>query len=220
MRMLSNRLMSLVKYIDDDDNIIDIGCDHALLDIYLIQNHIVPNMIASDIHKQALEQGKKNIKAAKISKKIDLRLGNGLEVLKNTDKVNTILISGMGTKTILDILASPHLKKIDKLVIQSNNNHFELREGIINLGYYIKDEEYFVDNDKNYINIVFEKGYKKYTKAEIKYGPILLHDSNYLNFEINNCLKIKEFLPKKKIFLRFSLNQEINKLKKYRKRVL
>ena len=37
--MISKRLKSLVKYINKENKIIDIGCDHALLDIYLIKNN-------------------------------------------------------------------------------------------------------------------------------------------------------------------------------------
>ena len=38
--MISARLKSLAKYIDIKDKIIDIVCDHALLDIYLVKNKI------------------------------------------------------------------------------------------------------------------------------------------------------------------------------------
>ena len=38
--MISNRLKSLVKYIKKNDSLIDIGCDHALLDIYLTKNQL------------------------------------------------------------------------------------------------------------------------------------------------------------------------------------
>ena len=32
---LSKRLKAISEFIDNEDRIIDIGCDHALLDIYL-----------------------------------------------------------------------------------------------------------------------------------------------------------------------------------------
>lgn len=216
--MISKRLESLVKYIEKNDKIIDIGCDHALLDIYLIKNKFVNRLIASDIHEQALNAGIANIKKYKLSKYIDARLGNGLEVLNENDDIDTILISGMGTNTILDILNNDYLSNINKLIIQSNNNHEELRINIIKLGFYIEDEEYLVDNKKNYINIVFKKGNKKYTKDELKYGPILLSNQDYLNFELNNCLKIKSFIPNMKLKYRFLLNKEIKIIKKYMKR--
>lgn len=212
--MISNRLKTLVKYIDSKDKIIDIGCDHALLDIYIIKNNILDNLIASDIHEKALKAGIANIKKEKLSKKIDTRLGNGLEVLNNTDKIDTILISGMGSNTIINILNNEYLKHINKMIIQSNNDHYLLRENIIKMGFYISDEEYFTDNSKNYINIVFKRGKKRYSKKELLYGPILIKDKNYLTFELNNCYKIYNILPKNQFKSRYKLKKEINLINK------
>ncbi|MDE6141170.1 MAG: class I SAM-dependent methyltransferase, partial [Bacilli bacterium] len=148
--MISSRLKSLIKYVECKDKIIDIGCDHALLDIYLVKNKVVDSLIVSDVHEGAINAGIANIKKNRLSQKIDARLGNGLEVLRAEDDINTILISGMGTSTILNILHDPYLDKIEKLILQSNNDHFELRSKVISLGFYIEAEEYFVDNKKNY----------------------------------------------------------------------
>lgn len=217
--MLSKRLNSLVKYVTKSDKIIDIGCDHALLDIFLVENKYVSKMIVSDIHLEALKAGHNNIKKANLEKKIDARLGDGLGVLGTGDEINTILISGMGANTIINILNNPILEKIDKLIIQSNNNHEELRKEIVTKGFYIDAEEYFTDRQKNYINIVFKRGKKRYTSDELRYGPILIKDIDYLTFEINKCLKLKKIIPYMKLRYRFYLNYEIRKLNKYIKRV-
>lgn len=212
--MLSKRLKTLVKYVNPNDNLIDIGCDHALLDIYLVKHNIINKMIVSDIHENALNAGIANIQKEKLEKKIEARLGNGLEVLQETDHIDTILISGMGTNTINSILNNSHLKNINKLIIQSNNDHYLLRSTITKLGYYISNEEYFLDNSKHYINIVFKKGKLRYNKKELLYGPILIHDKEYLNFELSNCNKIYNVLPKKQFKSRNKLKKEIKLLNK------
>ena len=216
--MISNRLKRIASYVSKEDKLIDIGCDHALLDIYLIKNKILDKVLVSDVHEGALNAGIANIKKEKLSKKIETRLGNGMEVLSNKDDINTVLISGMGTTTILDILKNEYLKNINKLIIQSNNDHTELRTEVVKLGYKIVNEEYLVDMGKNYIIIVFEKGNEKYSKNELRYGPILIHDKTYLNFELNQCIKIKNFIPTNKWILKYKLNKEINLLKKLIKR--
>lgn len=212
--MISIRLESLVKHINFNDHIIDIGCDHALLDIYLVKNNVVKKMIVSDVHEGALDAGINNIKKNNLEKLIDARLGDGLNVLTSKDKIDTILISGMGTSTILNILDNPYLKNIDKMIIQSNNDHFMLREEITKLGFIIKSEDFLIDNKKHYINIVFVRGDKKYKKNELKYGPILIHNKNYLNFELENCRKIHNLIPKMKWNYRMRLNREIRLLSK------
>lgn len=216
--MISNRLKSIAKYVSKNDKLIDIGCDHALLDIYLIKEKILKKVIVSDIHEGALNAGISNIKKEKLEKKIDTRLGNGLEVLSDNDDIDTVLISGMGTTTILDILNNEYLKNINKLIIQSNNDHTELRTKVTKLGYKVINEEYLVDMKKNYIIIVFERGEEKYSKNELRYGPILIHDKDYLNFELNQCIKIKNFIPTNKLLLKYKLNKEIRLLKKLIKR--
>ena len=212
--MLSLRLSSLTKFVNYNDKIIDIGCDHALLDIFLVKNDLVKSIIASDINVQALNSGIKNIENEGLSDKISARLGDGLNVLTDKDNIDTVIISGMGTNTIMGILNNDHLKDINKLIIQSNNDHTMLRKYVTKLGFFIKNEEFFQDNKKNYINIVFVRGNKKYSKIDLTYGPILKHNKPYLEFEINNIEKIEELVPKNKILLHFQLKKEKRVLKK------
>jgi len=189
--MISNRLKSLVKYISKDDSVIDIGCDHALLDIYLIKEKIVDKCIVSDVSSNALLQGIENIKKYNLIEYIETRCGNGLEVLNSNDNVNTVIISGMGTNTILDILNNDYLKKINKLVIQSNKDYYLLRKKVVKLGFIIDKEEVIEDNDKIYINIVFIRGNKVYTEDELMYGTKdMINKEIYYKYLINKKEKI------------------------------
>ena len=189
--MISNRLKSLVKYVNKDDKVIDIGCDHALLDIYLVKKNIINNVLISDISKNALEQGIENIKKYNLESNIESRCGNGLEVLSDRDNIDTIIISGMGTNTILDILNNEYLNNITKLVIQSNKDYDLLRREVIKLGFIISNEEVIVDNDKLYINIVFIRGNKEYTQLELKYGTsTMINKEVYYKYLINKLDKI------------------------------
>lgn len=189
--MIDERLKSLVKYVDKKDNIIDVGCDHALLDIYLVQNNITDSVIVSDISNNALQQGINNIKKYNLDDRIDVRCGNGLEVLNNEDDINTIIISGMGTNTILDILNNNYLSKVNKLIIQSNKDYYLLRSGVTKLGFIISNEEVIVVNNKLYINIIFVRGNKKYSLNELKYGTKdMLNKEIYYKYLINKYNKI------------------------------
>ena len=201
--MIKNRLKSLVKYIDKSDSVIDIGCDHALLDIYLIKNNIIDKCIVSDISNNALDQGIENIKKYNLSNLIETRCGNGLEVLTANDNIDTVIISGMGTSTILSILNNPYLRNVKKLIIQSNNDYYLLRKEVIKLGFIISDEEVIVDKDKLYINIVFVRGNKYYRKEELLYGTDnMLNKETYYNYLIDknemilNRINDKELIKK------------------------
>jgi len=82
MIKLSKRLEAISSLIPNNSKIIDVGCDHGLLDIYIYQNKICQNIIASDINENALKNAKENIRKNKLEEKIETRLGNGLDTLK------------------------------------------------------------------------------------------------------------------------------------------
>lgn len=208
--MISKRLLSLVDYIEFNDKVIDVGCDHALLDIYLVKHDFLKNIIVSDVHKNALNSGIENIKKYNLQDKITARLGNGLEVLNDHDDINTLIISGMGTNTILNILNSQYTKNLNKLIIQSNNDHYNLRKEICNLGFKIFDESYVYDNDKYYVNIVFIRGEEIYSEFELKYGPILMKNGKeYYTHEKDKLLGILEGIP----YSSESRKEIVNKIK-------
>ena len=51
---ISKRLEKIITLVEEDTNVIDVGCDHALIDIYLTLNK-KNTCIATDINKNALE---------------------------------------------------------------------------------------------------------------------------------------------------------------------
>ena len=73
MIKLSKRLSEIADMINNKNVLLDVGCDHALLDIYLLQNKKIKKAIACDITKGALNQAEKNIKLYNV-KNIETRL--------------------------------------------------------------------------------------------------------------------------------------------------
>ena len=196
--ILSKRLQAVATLVDINTRVIDVGCDHAYLDIYLTQNND-NKCIATDINKNALEQAKKNIKKYNLEDKIETKLTNGLTDIKVKENDN-IVISGMGTYTILEILKTNNLS--NTLIISSNNNIDILRKEVINLGYYIDSEIFIIDKNKPYIIIKFIKGIKKYSKLDILLGPILKNNIEYKKYIIKKYKNILNNISKKKILLR------------------
>ncbi len=215
MIKLSPRLNAIADMVSEGAKVIDIGCDHALLDIYLYQNKISNRIIATDINKNALNNAKENIKKYFLDKKIITRLGDGLNPLHDDD-INTIIISGMGAHTIIDILKRDKnkLKNIETIIIQSNTKIELLRKEISKLNYLISDEDVILDNNKYYTVIKFIKGKKKYNKKELYFGPVLLTKNNkvfkdMVKRDYNKLKQVLSLLPKKRIFDRHKLKKEM-----------
>lgn len=180
---LSKRLKAITEFVSDNSKIIDIGCDHALLDIYLYETFKDVKIIASDIHEGAIKQAKKNIEKHNLDGKIELRLGDGLDVIEKGE-VDSIIISGMGFYTIQDILTNKEkLEGINKIIIQSNTDVVKLRKFVIKLGFKISGELLVKDKDIIYTVIEFTLGCEKYSYDEIYFGPRILENKNELFYE-------------------------------------
>ena len=181
MNKLSKRLKVVADYVEDNSKVIDIGCDHGLLSIYLVNNKKNIKVIASDINDNALSSARSNIKECKLEDKIDIRLGRGLEVV-SPEEIDTIVIAGMGSNTIVGILkyAKDKLKYVDNIIIQSNTDLYFLRKNITRLGYYIEDETLVEDKNIIYTVIKFKKGIRRYNYKELYLGPILINKKDKL----------------------------------------
>jgi tRNA (adenine22-N1)-methyltransferase len=190
---LTKRLESLISFFEKKDSLVDIGCDHAYLSIYLKKNNIVKDVICSDISKSALSGAIANIKNEEVD--IKAYVSDGINDIP-LDNINTILISGMGTRTITHILNDKNkLKKIKKIVIQTNNNYEEMRRFMNDSGYYLKEEKEIFDKDIWYIDMLFIKSSKKNSEEELKYG--YLNNKDYQNYLINYYDKIIFQIPKR-----------------------
>ncbi len=220
MIRLSKRLESIANYVTDNMNLVDVGCDHALLDIFLVQTKKNIKVIASDINQNALDIAINNIKKYHLENKIKTCLSKGLESI-DTATLDTIIISGMGSHTMVGILYNSisKLKNINTLILQSNNDIDFLREKVTKLGYYIKEEKLIKDSNIIYTIIVFKKGHKRYTKREIYFGPTLLKNKDNLFIEKykEELKKLESFyplIPKNRLHHRIITKWKINNIKK------
>lgn len=218
MIKLSKRLLSIANLVDDNSKVVDIGCDHGLVSIYLAMNKQNISIIASDINQNALDNAIKNINKYHLEDKIKVCLSNGLDNIN--DEIDTIIISGMGGHTIVDILTNNQekLHTVNNIIIQSNNDIEYVRRKIVKLGYCINKEELILDKNIYYTIILFTKGKKKYTNKEYYFGPILLKENSKIfierkNKEYTKLLNIKNNIPKRKLLIRLKILKELHMYK-------
>jgi len=214
---ISKRLKAISNFISDNSNVIDVGCDHALLDIYLFNNKKNIKLIASDIKEGPLEQAKKNIE--KYGCNIKVKLGSGISTIEKD--IDTIVIAGMGGDTIIDILEDDKdkLGNIKSVVISPQSEWGKTREFICNLGFLIEDEIILEEHNKFYLIIKFVKGIKKYSNDELEYGPVLLRTKTnefikYYNLLLDEKIKILKKVPLFKISKKIKYKKQIKVIKK------
>lgn len=179
---LSKRLQTVANLVDGK-RVIDVGCDHGYLSIYLTQHKI--KCLATDISSECILKALDNFKTHNVE--INTIVTDGL---KNIDVSNydTTIISGMGTHTILKILSNKELT--DTLIISSNNNLKILRQEVVKLGFYIDNEVYVKENNQKYVVIRFKKGNQEYNDLDYIVGPILKKNNKYIDDYVKDCQSI------------------------------
>ena len=223
MNKLSKRLEVVSSYIKDNTKIIDIGCDHGLLSIYLAKKYKNIKIIASDVNKNALSSAIKNIKEEGLESVIETRLGSGLDVV-NANEIDTIVIAGMGSNTIVGILkySKDKLENVNNIIVQSNTDLYFLRKNITSIGYYIEDETLVEDKGIIYTVIKFTKGKKKYSYKELYLGPILITKKDKLfqkknEKELKTMAMINKNITKGHYLYRLKIRKNIKILKEITK---
>ena len=213
MIKLNNRLQSIANMLDKDDKHLDIGCDHGLLEAYLLKRDY--KIVGSDNKKGPLDQAKKLYKQEKV--KGELRLADGLDAYKDED---VVIISGMGGLNIISILRNnlKTSKKVNTYILSPNNYIEYVRKYLVRIGYHIDDEQ--LVKDKYIYNIlVFTKGRKRYSQRDYTFGPVLLKRKDelfkeYYKRDLDSKKIILKLLPKEQWYKRYLIKKKIKKIEK------
>lgn len=212
--MKSKRLQQIAEFVESNNSVVDIGCDHGYLAIHLKQVKKCPVVIASDVNNSALNMAQKNIQKAQLSNEIPCILSNGLEEIP-ISKIDTAVIAGMGTHTILNILKHQKVKKLKNIIIQSNNDMEHLRKSMQKKGYQIIKEAYVEEKGHDYFILKYQIGTQKLTELELKYGFYKKENEQYYYKIIDEKKRIQKRLPWHNIKRKRLLKKEIKQLNNY-----
>lgn len=201
------RLEKISSYISDNEKVLDVGCDQALLSKILAKRKIYS--IASDLRPNIIENAKKNLTPLE-KEYITFSVSDGVPTILNEEY--TLVLSGMGAHTILNILKNSNYR-FNKVITISNNNNDILRTEMSKLNYYVLEEEIIKEKGKFYNLIVFDNVKRDYSKEQILVG---------INHKNKELLKEKnEYLIKKYTSILNNANNEklidiVNTLKDYK----
>ncbi len=166
--MISKRLGAIASMVRRGSKVADVGTDHGLLPIYLIEQDISPFVIATDIGASPAAVARKNVKAAKLESYIDVRVGDGLAPV-SPDHADDIVIAGMGGETIAEILsAAPWVKDPHyRLILQPMTHAEAVHAWLLENGFSIREERFLEDAGRGYVLL-----YAEYTNASENTDPL------------------------------------------------
>lgn len=169
------RIKTIASFINHNDIIADIGCDHGYLIKVAIEEKKIAYAYAVDNKLGPLNSAKNNLSHYTNVKFI---LSDGLLNVDDDDiaEINTIIIAGMGGLLINKIINDSFTKfaKINKIIISPHNNLYEVRKNMNNLGFKILDETIIFDSNNFYEIIEYNLGYERLSDLELNFGPVLL----------------------------------------------
>lgn len=226
MILLSDRLNAIASLVPRCETVADIGCDHAYIAIYLIENQIAKRVIACDVNKGPLCKAAENAKTHNLEEYIDLRLSDGLAKI-NQEEADVIVIAGMGGPLMQRIITEGIDKISDrtKLVLQPQSDIGAFRRFLRDEGFVILSEKMIFEDGKYYPMMLVSKGQMEWDRdIYYEYGKCLIDAKDmvlksYLEHEKDNLMVILEgFNPinitersknrKEEIVNRLSLNEE------------
>ena len=175
---LSKRLQAVADMVPKGSKAADIGCDHAYVSLYLVQNHIARNVIAMDVNKGPLQKAKENVEKYGYHDVIDLRLSDGAKKLQK-EEADVLLIAGMGGGLVQKILSDSIdiVKECKALILQPQSEIANVRKYVEKIGFQIVEEKILMDEGKFYMMFRAEKTEEnvlELSETEYKYGKHLL----------------------------------------------
>jgi len=218
---LSPRLAKIVDLLLLPARVIDVGTDHAYLAIHIAETTTSAKIIASDYNKQPCEAALNHVQQAGVEDRVEVRQGSGLSVLSK-DEVDQVVIAGMGSRTIIDILKDDYdlAQSLERLVLQPMAGSSSLRKWLVGNNFKIVDEALVKEEDKLYQIIVAQPGKMEVNDDFIlEIGPLLLKKNDNLLEDYFNKLKDEWEKVINKIGESSPDNQKIKILKRKIKRL-
>ncbi|MFV0556218.1 MAG: tRNA (adenine(22)-N(1))-methyltransferase [Lactovum sp.] len=197
MNKLGLRLQTLADLVPQSSRLADIGSDHAKIPIYLVEKSRVNYVLAGEVAKGPFNIAKEQ---SQDYPEIQVRLADGLDAIYEEDKIETILIAGMGGRLITEILekGKEKLTSVSYLILQANNEEANLRYWLQENNFQIK-KEFILEEKKKIYEIVFaQKGKMNLTDKELKYGLFLEKSEVFKKkwqFRLSEIKKILNLLP-------------------------
>lgn len=175
---LSQRLATVAAFVAPGARIADIGSDHAYLPAALALQGKIAYAVAGEVVKGPYENAVHEIKRYQLAKIVQPRLADGLAAVRPADKVDTIVIAGMGGALITDILEKGRAKLagVKRLVLQPNVGEPRLRRWLLANRYQIMAERLVAEDGHDYEIIMAEPSIVpfSYSQYELQFGPFLL----------------------------------------------
>ena len=168
--MNNKRIEAISQLIDNDESVIDIGCDHGFLAKMLRTKGNNKLIICSDNKIGPLNNARNNLIGYD---NINFELTDGVDNIETVCDV--CVLAGMGHNTVISIIENneSYFRNCKKIIIQVNSVVAQMRQYLSNHKFQIIDECMVYDY-KYYQIMVVKSGQQQLNELQIEFGPVLL----------------------------------------------
>lgn len=203
MAELPQRLHMLVDMLIPGQSTADIGADHALLALYLLEQGLVPRVIIGELGDGPYQRAcKAAAQCAEGRSRIEVRQGDGLQVL-HSGEVGSVILAGMGGDTITGILQYDQQKSCSyqHYVFQPMSKAEVLRQLLADWGWPILEERLVRENGHYYTAFSSRPGHSPYPldilQKYLGLDNLQADDEtikDYLHYKLRRYQRIKQSL--------------------------
>ncbi len=148
---LSGRLRMLADMVTPGSRLVDVGCDHGFLSIYLVQEGACPAALAMDVREGPLAAARRHVEAYRLGDYITLRLSDGLAAYR-AGEAEALVCAGMGGRLMERILREGMdlARGMRELILQPQSELPQFRAFLREAGFGIVQEDAIREDGKYY----------------------------------------------------------------------
>ena len=148
---ISRRLGAIADLVTQGNRLVDVGCDHGYLPVYLKLEGRIPSAIATDVAEGPLSRAREHIEQYGLGSYIETRRCDGLADVGHGEG-NTLVIAGMGGPLMERILEDGRSiwDDFQEMILQPQSDIPHFRHFLLENGFHIIEEEMILEDGKFY----------------------------------------------------------------------
>jgi tRNA (adenine22-N1)-methyltransferase len=160
VRGLSPRLAALAEAIAPGSRVADVGSDHGLLSLWLAASGRASYCLATEETEALLRRVRRPPADAPWAHRIAFRSGDGLAAVLPGDRIDTIVLAGLGGSTIVRLLtaAGPFGSLPSRLVLQPRSEVERTRRWLSENGWRLVSERITLLRSRFHVTLAAERG--------------------------------------------------------------
>jgi tRNA (adenine22-N1)-methyltransferase len=172
---LDPRLAAVASFVPAGARVADVGADHGLLAVALLQSNTASTCVATEATPKRLQRLADRLGDHGLGERLALRSGDGLEALTAADRLDVLVLAGLGGSSMVRILSHPRREElgIRRLVLQPATDAALVRRWIVAAGLATMDERLAEVRGRYHVVVAAERGAAPWPRADLDEDDVL-----------------------------------------------